>query len=65
MCAEKTGERRKKPMFVTIEEIRSAMEGGKYITDRSTAVVLFLSLKLGKPVLVEGEAGHECLGAQQ
>ncbi len=44
-------------MFATIEEIRSAMEGGKYITDRSTAVVLYLSLKLGKPVLVEGEAG--------
>jgi MoxR-like ATPase len=44
-------------MFATIDEIRSAMEAGKYITDRSTAVVLYLSLKLGKPILVEGEAG--------
>ncbi len=44
-------------MFATIDEIRSAMERSKYITDRSTAVVLYLSLKLGKPVLVEGEAG--------
>lgn len=44
-------------MLETIEEIQSAMERGKYITDRPTATVLYLSLKLGKPILVEGEAG--------
>jgi len=44
-------------MFATIEEVQSAMEGAKYITDRSTATVLYLALKLGKPILVEGEAG--------
>ena len=44
-------------MLATIEEVQSAMEGAKYITDRSTATVLYLSLKLGKPILVEGEAG--------
>jgi MoxR-like ATPase len=44
-------------MLDTIEEIISTMEEYKYITDRSTATVLFLSLKLGKPILVEGEAG--------
>ena len=44
-------------MRATIEEVQSAMEGAKYITDRSTATVLYLSLKLGKPILVEGEAG--------
>ena len=44
-------------MLETIEEIQSALEGAKYITDRSTATVLYLSMKLGKPILVEGEAG--------
>jgi MoxR-like ATPase len=44
-------------MFKSIEEIQMAMEGAKYIVDRDTATVLFLSLKLGKPILVEGEAG--------
>jgi MoxR-like ATPase len=33
------------------------MEGTQYITDRATATVVYLSLKLGKPVLVESEAG--------
>ena len=44
-------------MFNSIEEIQSAMEEAQYITDRPTATVLYLSLKLGKPILVEGEAG--------
>jgi len=44
-------------MLETIEEIQRALEGAKYITDRSTATVLYLSMKLGKPILVEGEAG--------
>ena len=44
-------------MFGNIEEIQQAMERGKYITDRSTATVLYLALKLEKPILVEGEAG--------
>lgn len=44
-------------MFETIEEIQVAMEGAKYITDRPMATVLYLSLKLEKPILVEGEAG--------
>jgi MoxR-like ATPase len=44
-------------MLETIEEIQRTMEGAKYITDRPTATVLYLSMKLGKPILVEGEAG--------
>jgi len=44
-------------MLDSIEEVQRAMEGVKYIIDRSTATVLYLSLKLGKPLLVEGEAG--------
>ena len=44
-------------MFNSIEEIQTAMEEARYIIDRDTATVLYLSLKLGKPILVEGEAG--------
>jgi len=44
-------------MFNSIEEVQNAMEEARYITDRPTATVVFLSLKLGKPILVEGEAG--------
>jgi MoxR-like ATPase len=44
-------------MFNSIEEVQTAMEGARYITDRPMATLLYLSLKLGKPILVEGEAG--------
>jgi MoxR-like ATPase len=44
-------------MLETIEEIQRTMERAKYITDRPMATVLYLSMKLGKPILVEGEAG--------
>ncbi len=44
-------------MLDTIEEVQSVLEGAKYIIDRPTATVLYLALKLGKPILVEGEAG--------
>jgi MoxR-like ATPase len=44
-------------MLNSIEEVQSAMEKAGYITDRPTATVLYLCLKLGKPILVEGEAG--------
>lgn len=43
--------------FKSIEETQTAMEEAKYIMDRDTATVIYLSLKLGKPILVEGEAG--------
>ncbi|MEX2046123.1 MAG: MoxR family ATPase [Chloroflexota bacterium] len=33
------------------------MEREKYVADRDLAVTLFLSLRLGKPVFLEGEAG--------
>ena len=44
-------------MLETIEETQRTMEKAQYITDRPTATVLYLSMKLGKPILVEGEAG--------
>jgi len=44
-------------MFDTIDAVQKAMEEARYITERSTATVLYLALKLEKPILVEGEAG--------
>jgi MoxR-like ATPase len=33
------------------------LSGGQYVADRSLATVLFLALKMGKPLFLEGEAG--------
>jgi MoxR-like ATPase len=44
-------------MFDSIEEVQQAMEKERYICDRGLATVLYLALKLEKPVLFEGEAG--------
>jgi MoxR-like ATPase len=44
-------------MFSSIDEIQEVMEKEKYICDRELATVLFLALKLQKPLLLEGEAG--------
>jgi MoxR-like ATPase len=44
-------------MFDSIEEIQAAMEKERYICDRPLATVLYLALKLEKPLLLEGEAG--------
>ena len=47
-----------KPQFkLTIEEIQYALEQRRYICDRSLATVVYLSMAMGKPVLLEGEAG--------
>jgi len=44
-------------MLDSIEQIQQAMEKEKYICDRPLATVLYLALKLEKPLLLEGEAG--------
>ena len=41
----------------SIEDVQSLLRNQNYITDRSLAVALFLSLKLQKPLFLEGEAG--------
>ena len=43
--------------FGTIDELQAALLEESYLADRGLATVLFLSLKLEKPVLLEGEAG--------
>jgi MoxR-like ATPase len=41
----------------SIDETLSLLEGQSYVADRSLATVLFLSLKLRRPLFLEGEAG--------
>ena len=41
----------------SIEDVQSLLRNQNYITDRSLAVSLFLSLKLQRPLFLEGEAG--------
>lgn len=43
--------------FATIDELEKALLKHSYVTDRVLATVLYLTLKLRKPLLLEGEAG--------
>ena len=41
----------------SIDETLALLQGAGYVADRSLATVLFLALKLGRPLFLEGEAG--------
>ena len=41
----------------SIDEVEKGLRGDLYISDRSLATSIFLSLKLNKPLFLEGEAG--------
>src|SRR5882724_3224763 len=41
----------------SIDAVQSAFGAHSYITDRDLATAVFLSLSLGRPLLLEGEAG--------
>jgi MoxR-like ATPase len=43
--------------FASIDQLESALTGASYLTDRGLSTALYLSLKLEKPLLLEGEAG--------
>jgi MoxR-like ATPase len=45
------------PKQLTIEKVQDALRQDKYICDRSLATVVYLSIAMGKPLLLEGEAG--------
>lgn len=45
------------PKKLTIDKIQEALRKQQYICDRSLATVVYLSITMGKPVLLEGEAG--------
>ena len=42
---------------LTIDGIQAAFAGNHYVCDRALATSLFLGLRLGRPLLLEGEAG--------
>jgi MoxR-like ATPase len=41
----------------SIDEVETMLRDANYIADRSLATILFLSLKMGRPLFLEGEAG--------
>ncbi len=41
----------------SVEETRGLLAAGRYVADESLATAVFLALKLGRPLLLEGEAG--------
>lgn len=41
----------------SIDETVTLLSGASYVADRSLATVLFLSLRMGRPLFLEGEAG--------
>ena len=41
----------------SIDETLAMLSGADYVADRALATVLFLSLKMGRPLFLEGEAG--------
>jgi MoxR-like ATPase len=43
--------------FETVEELEVGMRDERYIADRGLATTLYLTLRLRKPLLLEGEAG--------
>ena len=45
------------PLPESIETTLDVLSDGKYVADRSLATALFLALKLGRPLFLEGEAG--------
>ncbi len=45
------------PTLDTIDAVMEALSSQRYVADPSLATALFLSLKLPKPLLLEGEAG--------
>src|SRR5512137_2245646 len=42
---------------VSIDETLAMLASGGYVADRALATVLYLSLKMGRPLFLEGEAG--------
>jgi MoxR-like ATPase len=45
------------PEIASVDDVIALLAGQRYLADASLATVLFLALRLGKPILLEGEAG--------
>src|SRR2546425_298543 len=46
-----------RPLPASIDETLALLAGADYLADRSLATVLFLALRMGRPLFLEGEAG--------
>ncbi|MGH3006278.1 MAG: AAA family ATPase [Gaiellaceae bacterium] len=44
-------------MFRSVEEVEEALRRESYLPDRGLATAIFLALRMGRPLLLEGEAG--------
>lgn len=44
-------------MLNTVDDVQAALLAHEYVADRDLATTVLLALKLGKPILLEGEAG--------
>jgi len=45
------------PLPASIDDTVALLEAGDYVADRALATVVFLALRMGRPILLEGEAG--------
>ena len=45
------------PIPGSIDELESLLSGEDYVSDRALSTSLYLALRLGRPILLEGEAG--------
>ena len=45
------------PSFDSVDQLEAILQSERYVADRGLATTLYLTLKLGKPLLLEGEAG--------
>ena len=43
--------------FTSVDELQASLRERAYLADRGLATAIYLSLSLGKPLLLEGEAG--------
>ncbi len=50
-------DRRTASLPTSIDETLALLQGGGYVADRALATVLFLALRMKRPLLLEGEAG--------
>lgn len=46
-----------RPTFDSVDQLEQILSAQRYVTDRGLATTVYLALKLGKPLLLEGEAG--------
>jgi MoxR-like ATPase len=46
-----------RPLPGSVDDVLALLAGQRYVADRSLATALYLALKLGRPLFLEGEAG--------